>query len=452
MSSYGKLRRERSALMDGTMFGRRRRGPNPWKIAFFSIAYGAIALVLWQFNNIQPRVLALMGAAPTPTPGSVEYAQRGEAAYLIGDLPTAVTNYRLAAQQDPNNVNIVYELTRTLIYSNFSDVRNFKDGEESLTWSTTLAENRPESARAQAIYCYALVVNDRYEDAVRACLRAVDIDPNLADSYAFLSIAYYELQRYGAALEEAEKAVRIDPANLDGNLAYARALFYAGRSEAALQHFTQAAKVNPALEFPYYELAFLARRMAISSNDDSKFLIALSAYQEVLKRNPNNVKALTRLCQAYLEKSSRSVEDIRDARYYCETATEVDASYSPAYRWLGEVYHRSRNYEDAIDTLGKCMELEQSLPTDRRDPTCWWLRAAGMFVLGDKYCNNQVLSNGTLLPGAVQIAEDVLTWSQDQLTVTEANKVINKCASAYKGTYSTPTPVPTATVPPPPIF
>jgi tetratricopeptide (TPR) repeat protein len=421
-------------------------------VAFFALAYVTVGLVVWQFNAIQPRVMALVGAAPTATPGLVEYAKRGEAAFLIGDLPTAITNYRLASRQAPNNVAVVYELVRTLIYNNFSDVRNFKDGEEALQWATPLAENNPDSARAQAIVCYALIVNDKYEDAVRACLRGIDLDPALADNYAMLSIAYYELGRYGAALEEAEKAVRLEPTHLDGNLAYARALFYAGRSETALQHFTQAAKANPTLEFPYYELAFLARRMAISRSDDSKFLIALSAYQEVLKRNPNNVKALTRLCQAYLEKSSRSVEDIRDARFYCETATEVDPSYSPAYRWLGEVYHRSRNYEDAIETLGKCMALEAGLPTDRRDATCWWLRAAGMFVLGDTYCNAQVLTSGSVVPGAVQISEEVLTWTQDQLAIVEANKVINKCANAYKGTYLTPTPIPTPTVPPPPIF
>ncbi|MBX3064615.1 MAG: hypothetical protein U0528_03870 [Anaerolineae bacterium] len=438
---YGRIRRNVSVLADGTMFGRRRRGVNPWKVGFYSLAFGVIGLVLWQFNNIQPRMLAMVGAASTATPGSVEYAKRGEAAYLQGDLTNAVLNFRLAAQQQPNNIAIVYELVRSLIYNSYGDVRNFKDAEEALTWSQPIAESLPNDARVQAIYCYALVVNDKPEDGVRACLRAIDLDPNLADSYAFLSIGYYDLGRYSAALEEAQKAVQLDVANLDGNLAYARALYFSGRFDAALQHFTQAAKANPALEFPYYELAFLARRIAIDRNDESKFLIAVGAYQEVLKRNPNNVKALTRMCQAYLEKSSRSVEDIREARYYCETATETDPTYSPAFRWLGEVYHRSRNYEDATATLGRCMELEKNFPPERRDPTCWFLRAAGLFVLGDRYCDE-----------AVEISKDVLSWTTDELSIVEANKVINKCADAYAGTYKTPTPIPTATLPPPPIL
>jgi tetratricopeptide (TPR) repeat protein len=449
LHDYGRIRRDRSALGDGTLFGRRQRGPNVWKLAFYVLAFGIVGAVLWRFNDVQPRVLALVGAAPTATPGMVEFAGRGQAAYLQGDLTTAVANYRLAAQQQPSNVNIGYELVRTLIYRSYSDVRNFKDAEEAIQWSTTLAEANAADARAQAIHCYALLVNNRSEDAVRACLRAIDINPQLADAFAYLSVAYYDLGRYGAALEEAEKAVRLDMDNLDANLAYARALVFVGRSETALQHFTQAAKANPALEFPYYELALLARRVAIARSDDSKFLIAVGAYQEVLKRNPNNVKALTRMCQAYLEKASRSVEDIRDARFYCETATEVDPAYSPAYRWLGEVYHRSRNYEDAIEVLGKCMELEQGLPASRRDPVCWWLRAAGMFVLGDRFCNSDAVPGQ---PGAVDIANTVLTWTKDELAIVEANKVINKCATAYKGTYTTPTPIPTATLPPPPIF
>jgi tetratricopeptide (TPR) repeat protein len=446
---YGRIRRDRSALVDGTLFGRRQRGPNPWKIGFYALALVLVGGVIWRFNEVQPRVLAMVGAAPTATPGMIEFAKRGQDAYLQGDLTAATTNFRLAAQQRPEDVNIVYELVRTLIYRNYSDVRNFRDGEEALVWSSRLAEANPDSARTQAIHCYALLVNGRSEDAVRACLRAIDLDPQLADGYAYLSVAYYDLARFGAALEEAERAVRLDVNHLDANLAYARALVYVGRSDAALQHFTQAAKANPALEFPYYELAFTARRVAIARDDDSKFLIAVGAYQEVLKRNPNNVKALTRMCQAFLEKSARSVEDIRDARFYCETATEVDPEYSPAYRWLGEVYHRSRNYEDAIEVLGRCMDLERGLPTDRRDPTCWWLRAAGMFVLGDRFCNTDAV---TRQPGAVDIANDVLTWTTDQLAIVEANKVINKCATAYKGTYVTPTPIPTPTLPPPPIF
>jgi tetratricopeptide (TPR) repeat protein len=427
------------------MFGRKRRGPNPWKIAFYSLAFGMIGLVLWQFNAIQPRVLAMVGVAATPTPSMLEYARRGEAAYLNGDLTAAVTAYTLAAEQSSTNVSVVHELIRMLIYRSFADVRNFGDADTALVWATRLAEANASNARAQAILCYALLRVGRAEDGVRACLRAVDIDQNMADAHAYLSMANYDLARYETALEEGERAVRLAPQSIDANLAYARALVFRGQFDAALQHFTEAARVNPALEFPYYELASTARRIAIARNDSSPFLVAVASYNEVLKRNPNNVKALTRLCEAFLEKSSRDVEDIRQARLYCETATEVDSTYSPAWRVLGQVYHSSRNYESAIEALDQCTKLEAGFRPELRSRICWWLRAAGLFVLGKDRCDE-----------ATRVANEMLSWtpqSEDEQAFREANKVILKCALAFEeGRYQTPTPIPTPTSPPPPIL
>ena len=443
---YGRsINRDKSSLAQGYMFGRRRRGLNLWKVGLYALAFAMIGVVMLQFNTIQPQVLALVGVQSTATPNSVTYAMRGQDAYLQGDLDSAINNYTLAAQQNVADVAVGYELVRTLIYRSYGDVRNAADADTALDWATRLVTAVPNSARAQAIYCYALVRKSRTEDGVRACLRALDGDGKLGDAYAYLAIASYDLGRYSTSLEQAERAIRLDPTSIDGNLAYARALTFAGRFEAAQQYFTAAAQINPALEFPYYELASLARRIAITRDDPTRFQLAIAAYNAVLARNPNNVKAYTRLCQAYLEKASRDENDIQNARRFCETATEIDPDYSPGWRTLGEVYHNSRNYESAIDALKTCITIESKFAPELRQRTCWWLRAAGLFVLGKARCDE-----------AIATANDMLSWTQqddDPQAYREARRVIDKCALAFEeGRYQTPTPVPTPTSPPPPIL
>lgn len=437
MADYGRIRRQHSALGNGTLFGRRRRGVSPWFIAFWLLGVIIVGAVVWQFNTIQPRVLAMIGVPPTPTPTAVEFARRAEQAYWAGDLDAAVENYRTAVLLAPTSVDILYELVRVLIYRSYGDERNRADIGEALEWAEQAARVGPNNPRAHTIHCFALIRARQSSDAIRACLRAIDMNPNDSESHAYLSMASFDLGRYSTALSEAETAVRLNPNSLDGNSAFARALSFQGRFGAALQHFENAIGVNPNLEFPYFELAFFAYTLANRNNgNEAQYRIAISAYNAVLDRNPNSVKAYTRLCQTYL-----AMGDPRQARSYCQQAIQIDPDYAPGWRWLGEVYHKSRNYEDAVDALQRCADLSeaQGIPVDARDSTCWWLRGVGYFILGR--CEV-----------ALPILEDVLLWATDPIAVRETNRTIEKCATAYQGLYRTPTPVPTQTPRPTPIL
>ncbi|MBE7511645.1 MAG: tetratricopeptide repeat protein [Anaerolineales bacterium] len=438
MRDYGYLRREQSSLTQGYLFGRRKgRGISPLFLLAWGMAMAGVLYVIANMQTIQPQVLAMVAEHPTITPGGISYAQRGDQAFWAGDLDAAVENYRRAANSIPNNISIIYELARILIYRSYGDVRNFQDIDEALTWAGKAIQVAPENPRAYAIYCFALVRAGKSSDASRECLRALDFDPNAADAHAYLSMASFDLRRTATALDEAEKAVRLDPKNIDANIAYARTLSFQGRVSMALTHYEAAASVNMNLEFPYFEMAFFAYNLANRNNgDEARYRIAINAYETVLKRNPKSVKAYTRLCQTYLAKGEPKL-----ARQYCMEATEVDPGYTAAWRWLGEVYHKSRNYEDAVDAFAECQrqEIALGLPTDARDPTCWWLQGVGYFILGQ--CDR-----------AIPLLEEVLRWTTDDIAIRETNRTLLKCATAYQGTYKTPTPVPTATPRPTPIL
>jgi tetratricopeptide (TPR) repeat protein len=421
------------------MFGRRGLSLRLWLLGMCLVAFAILGLIWWQYDQIQPRVLAAVGFEPTPTASGVELARRGSDAFWRGDLNTAVNNYREAANNAPRNIDIIYELARMLIYRSYGDVRNAGDIEEAKTWGAKAVQIAPTNFRAHAIYCYALVRDSKAEDAVRECLRAIELNRNDSEAHAFLSLAYYDLNRTSTAYQEGEEAVRLNDKSIDAHTAFAFPLWFQGQLSLALEHFKKAAEINPRLEFPYFNMGGFANAIAVK--DPSKYLIAVNVYQTILSFNPNSVRAYTRLCQTYLGKAARSIEDARFARDNCEKAVELDPEYSPGWRWLGEVQYSSRNYEGALESFDQCYAREREMEPELRQEECWYLRAAAHFILGE-------------CPQAIPILEDVRVWADTKVAIEQTGILINKCAddAAYKGTYKTPTPIPTPLPRPTPIL
>src|SRR5260221_6180213 len=174
MGSDLRIRRDRSALSNGSIFGRRRRGIDPWKLVAWFFAMAFLGTVMWQYNKIQPQIAAMVGVPPTATPPALSLAQAADHAFWRGDLPTAIANYRQAAKQQPTNVEFSYQLARMLIYHSYEDLRYQQtDWPEALDVSSKAIEYNPNSSRAYTINCFALSTIGKSEDAVRACIRAI---------------------------------------------------------------------------------------------------------------------------------------------------------------------------------------------------------------------------------------------------------------------------------------
>jgi tetratricopeptide (TPR) repeat protein len=428
MSSDLRIRRDRSVLSNGSLFGRRRRGIGGFKVGLWLLAMGFMGLVVWQFNNIQPKVLAVFGSSATATPPAIVYAQAADRAFWRGDLDGAIVNYREAAKQNPKNVDILYELSRMLIYHSYSDRRNAPDVKEALEWATKAVEANPNNYRAQTIYCFALLTDDQTEQAVRACIRAIDLNSRDADAHAYLSSAYAFSTRMDTALQMGERAVGLNDKSIDAHRSYAAALLYKGRYDLALEQYKAAVNINPRLEFPYFELAYFA----INRN---KYEIAIEAYNRVLSMNSRSVKAYTRLCETYYRMGETTL-----AMDNCSTALTLDDKYTAAHKWYGQVLYTRRDYEDAIEQFKTCQEQEsaENIDPDNRFVECYYLHGLALFLLGD--CDN-----------AFPIFTDILSWTHDPNAIRQTNIGINKCNTAYQGLYKTPTPIPPTPTKPPPI-
>ncbi|MCC7448287.1 MAG: tetratricopeptide repeat protein [Anaerolineae bacterium] len=429
MSSDLRIRRDRSVLSDGSMFGRRRRGLQTWKLGLWFVAMGFMGVVIWQFNNIQPKVLGMIGTGATPTPPAIVYARNADLAFQRGDIDAAITNYREAIKQTPNNVDLLYELARMLIYHSYADRRFVnQDVPEAVELGLRAATAAPNNSRAHTIYCFALTTAGKSEDGVRECIRAIDLDNTNSEAHAYLASAYADLQRIDSGLEMAQKAVELNDMSIDAHTNYALILWYKGKFDAALDHFKKAADINPRLEFPYFNLAYFA----VGTN---RYEIAISAYNSVLSRNNRSVKAYTRLCETYYRMGETNL-----AKDNCKNAITLDKEYTAAYKWYGQVLYTRRDYEDALDNFRICAEQEiaNNIPPSDRLTECWYLRGLAYFLLDE--CDK-----------AMPIFNDILSWTHDENAIKLTNTGIRKCATAYQGLYTTPTPIPPTPTRPPPI-
>ncbi|HML20773.1 MAG TPA: tetratricopeptide repeat protein [Aggregatilinea sp.] len=362
------IRRDNSNLHFGHY---RRHGVSRWLLGVWFVVMVIIATLLWRFNDVQGWALSSIGAAPTPTLDAVTLARMGERAYLQGDLEAAIGYYGEAARLAPQDIDIKFEYGRMLIYRSYAGRTYQYRAGEALTVAQDAVDVAPDNARAQALYCFALMENGRAEEAIGSCLRATQLDPNYAEAHAYLALAYYSAQRPNQAFDEADRAVRLNPNSLDAHRALALSLAYVGPFNAAIQQYEQAIQIHPRLDALYFELA--QYYVALSNFDGAQ-----AAFDQVLQMDPDNVKAYTRKCEAFF----RDRKDT-EAQVACEQAVELDPTYPEAYRQLGMVQYTRRNYEGAIESFETCTTLQdqQGIALADQEIQCYYIRGLAEALL-----------------------------------------------------------------------
>jgi tetratricopeptide (TPR) repeat protein len=362
------IRRDRSNLH----FGRqsRRRGSGLLLSIWLFVMFIVVAIIV-RFNNVQNWVLASVAGEPTPTLEPVMLAQMGERAYQAGDIETAIQYYGEAATLAPNNLDILFEYGRMLVYRSYAGRSYRFRAAEALEVAEQAVEIAPNDAQAQALLCNALLENDRAEEAIGAGLRAVQLAPDYAEAHAYLAMAYYSAGRPNQAFEAADLAVQLNPNSLDARRALALSLAFVGEFDAAIQQYERAIQIHPRFDALYFELAqyYIAR-----DNYDA----AIAAYDQVLSMEPDNVKAYTRKCETYFRMRSDA-----QAQEACEQAIQLDPNYPEAHRQLGMVKYTRRNYEGAIEDFEKCAELQtdQGIPLEDQEIECYYIRGLAWSLL-----------------------------------------------------------------------
>ncbi len=135
--------------------------------------------------------------------------------------------------------------------------------------------------RAHATLAWALMWHREIDEAITEIERAVELDPNDADTLMWQSMILSSAGRGKEALEAIEKAMRINPHyQVVYIFAFGNAYFCLGQYEEAVFHYDRGIERNPNF-MPNY----LLKLAALSSLDKNDELIATR--NEILKINPD---------------------------------------------------------------------------------------------------------------------------------------------------------------------
>ncbi len=357
-------------------FSNRRKRRHLWRwLILYIVGLGAFLWVVdSQFNTLQKAVLDAAGMSPPPTPFASELATDAMERMLAGNLPDAADLLRRAVEQQPQNVDYLYEYGRILLELG-NDVPAYY--QEAVTMGDRAISANPNDPRGYALKARALDLSGDPANAIPVGQAGLNVDRNFAPLYSALSSAYRNIDRYDTAIENAERAIELDPLDPNARRIYAYALVWVGRTDEAIDQLEQAVQLNPNLAGPYFELAGLYRARAGQSQDtvmaQELYASSIALYEQILAMQPENARAYLRLCDAYFE-----ARENRRAQDYCAEAVAINPQYAQAWASLGQTQYSQRNYEGAIESFGQCV----ALAGNDADIRCFYLRGLAHFYLG----------------------------------------------------------------------
>ena len=384
-------------------------------LLFFVCLAGAVLAFGYVFSaELEATVNEFMGTPrPTPTLLANQYAQRGFNSFLDGKLDEALTDFELAVTQRPDTVGYLYEYGIILLESG-NDQLAEQIGDDAI-------DAAPTDARGYALKARALMWSDPGL-AIPEAVKGLEHDPDFAPLHAALAIAYTNVGRYAEGLQRGIRATELDPLDSFGFRAYSIPLIYTGRSSEAIAALEKAVAISPKLTAPYFELAAQYRKENYQE-------MAVGIYRRILELEPTSAKAYLRICQTYAE-----IGEFLEGTRFCETATEIDDTYAPAWQYLGQLQYNRRNYESALESLENCV-ANGSIAVE-----CYYIRGLAYYFLGECSTAWDVLLEAYLYTSEQSIIDIINTGLGD---------IRNNCPGFESARL--PTPIPPTPIPPTPI-
>ena len=410
-------------------FGSRRRRRSSGRLLFmYGLMMGALLVVVYtQFDRLQLVALDMVGLAPTPTPFASDRAAQGAALFQEGDVAGAAELLRLAFQQQPNNLDYVYEYAKLLIELDRAEevLAPSPDlGNESLAdWAIAL---NPQDPRGYALKTKALVWIDEAADAIPIGVAGLEQNKDFAPLYSALGRAYTRIGRYQQGLDYAEQAVALDPLDADARRSYAYSLIWVGLRSEAIAELEDAVSINPNLKSSYFELA--QQYLATDQNE-----MAIATYEHILTLDPRDEKAYLRLCESY-----GKVGQNDQAQGYCEDALNLNPNYAEAWVEVGRARYTRRNYEGAIEAFNECVG------SGSRRIECWYLRGLAHYYLGQCEQAWDILNEALPMAEVLAESEPIVNAIREGLRLTTVS------CERYVGR-ALPTPIPPTAIPLTPI-
>jgi TolB-like protein/Flp pilus assembly protein TadD len=208
---------------------------------------------------------------------------------IVGALGVTLQQARIrrATRQDPSSLD-AYDKTLQA-WAHFQRYSK-ENNSEARRLAEAAIELEPSYARAHAIVAWAHLMDysshwvedpdQALERAYKAARKAVSLDDH--NAYAFLGLGASEnwLGRHDQAIANSRRALELNPNDADSHAHFANVLVFAGRADDALEELGTAMRLNP--HYPGSYLQFLGRAYFTQRRYEK----AESAFERAVTVNP----------------------------------------------------------------------------------------------------------------------------------------------------------------------
>jgi tetratricopeptide (TPR) repeat protein len=246
-----------------------------------------------------------------------------------GNYVAAVNEYEKAAHMDPSESNLFDWGSELLVHQTPNPaIEVFSHG----------VKRYPYSPRLAIGLGLALDVRGAYDDAVKALLRGVDLDPSDPRAYYFLSKAYDRSPgQVDEVVERFRRFAELRPGDAQATFYYAMSLWKGRRSETSQAYLDQvesllkrAIALKPSFPEAHLQLGNLYSQRR-------KYAVAVPEYQQALKLSPNVPDAHFRLGQAYVHLGKKDLAEKEfqlHKQFYERHLAEVDKQRSEIQQFV----------------------------------------------------------------------------------------------------------------------
>jgi TolB-like protein/predicted Zn-dependent protease len=186
--------------------------------------------------------------------------------------------------------------------------------------------------------------------------QALALDDSLPFAHSLLSGVYAQKQQYDQALAEGERAIALNPNNGDSYAFQAQALWFTGRPEEALRMVEQAMRLNP--RYPPFYLFELGTAYFWTG----RYAEAVATLKEALSRRPTHVPTHLTLTDSYMQQwvsqQNPDAQTLAQALAEGQRALALNDSQPASHRVLGTVYLWQKQYEPALAEMERAVALD----------------------------------------------------------------------------------------------
>src|SRR5262249_6607663 len=158
---------------------------------------------------------------------------------------------------------------------------------------------------------------------------------------------------YDQAIAESERAIALDSNNADSYAFQAEALNLAGRPEDALRAVEQAMRLNPHFPSSYLAESGIAYRLT------GRYAAAIATLKEFISHSPTHLNAHANLALSYVQQwasqQSADTQTLELALAAAQRTLTLNDTFPPGHALLGSVYLWQKQYELAVTEIERAV-------------------------------------------------------------------------------------------------